>query len=207
MGGATVGDATETRPADGETSLTMHYTPTLSELIKANAALGRAGVVVNGFGGYAAMWTAIGLMAGAPLPVLLPTTIFAIAGLTGYYCAPVLWYAVWRRRDLVITPVTVTLDSDGVEARTASASGRQAWSFYRRARDLGDSVALEAGASIAMLLLTRGLPAADRSRLTRMLREHGLIRPSTLFERARPFVAIGIGAIVALIQFSLRAVP
>jgi hypothetical protein len=176
----------------------------MSELIHASAAISRAGTFINGFGGYAAAWTALALLAGAPVVVLIPMAIFAAGSLTGYYCAPLIWLAAWRRRDLLLTLTTITLDAAGVEARTATATGRQAWSFYRRARDIGDAVVLQAGPGIAVLFLTRSLGAPERVQLARILEAHGLVRPTTAFERAKPFVAIGIGAVVALLQLNLQ---
>jgi hypothetical protein len=207
MEATTVHDAAEQGHGGESDSLSISFTPTVSELINASATLSRAGTFINGFGGYAATWTVIALVAGAPFFVLLPPLVFAIGSLTGYYCAPFIWYAVWRRRDLVLTPTTVTLDDDGVEARTASASARQAWTFYRRARDLGDSVALEAGPNLAVLLLKRNLDEPERAQLRRILDAHGLFRPPTGLERAKPFLATAIGAVIALLQLNLQLLP
>jgi len=194
-------------PTPGASSVTITFAPTIAELINASAALSRTGMFVNAFGGYTAAFAVYALVNGAPIPLLLPPVIFATACLTGYFTAPFIWFVAVRRRDLVLAPTTLTFDADGIQARTPTASGRQAWSVYRSARDIGSAVALDIGPGIASLIPKARLRPDEQAALDRVLREHGLVRPTTALEAMKPFLAIGLGAVVALVQINIGLFP
>ena len=186
--------------------LTLTFRPTMSELIHGNAAMNRGGASNNAFGGFAAAAVVLVAMAGAPLSAALLPAFMAVILLSGYISAPLVWFVVSRRRDLTLAPTTLMLDEDGVSFENATMKARHDWSVYRRARDVGSAILLEAGPGIAALIPKSAI--TDRAALDGILARHGLLREPTTWERARPFVWLLIGAaafvVVVVAQGSLR---
>ena len=182
---------------EGE-ELTIVFRPTMSELIHTTAAMNRGGIFANGFGGFSAAAVVLLLWAGAPPSVVLLPALFTVLLLSGYFATPFIWFIATRRRDLMLAPTTMTLNDEGIAFENATMSGRHDWSVYRRARDLGSGLMLEAGPGIAALIPKSAI--TDRAALVGILARHGLIREPTTWERARPFVWLLVGAAAFIVQ-------
>jgi hypothetical protein len=178
--------------------LTIVYRPTLTELVHLTAAMNRGGFFANGFGGFSATAVVLVLLAGAPLEVVLPPAVFAILLLSGYWSAPLTWFIASRRRDLLLAPTTMTLDDGGISFENANMKARHDWSVYRRARDLGRAILLEAGPGLAAMIPTSSI--SDGAALREILSRHGLVREPTPWERTRPFAWLALGAAAFVVQ-------
>ena len=175
---------------------------TMRELMNATAGMSRGGFAANGFGGFTAGWTVIGLVLGAPIPIVIPPALFAAALLSGYFSTPFTWFIASRRRDLVLGRAKWTFDGDGIGHETATTKAHHDWSVYRRARYLTEALVLEAGPAMGVAIPRTAIAEEDSPRLNRMLKDHGLLRPPSLMEQARPFLYLGIGALAAVAQFA-----
>ena len=200
----TVQDAAST-PIAGNTemgSLTIVTRPTMSGLIHMAAALSRGGWFANGFGGYAGAAAVVGLLIGVPLIVILPAALVAVLLISGYFSAPFIWFVATRRRDLTLSPTTITMDPEGVTYQGPTMNARHAWSVYRRARDVGNAIVLEAGPGIAVAIQKDAV--GNQAALMSILAAHGLIREPTSMERARPLLALALGAAVYAVQLVVQ---
>ena len=191
----------EARGGTGE-RLVIVTKPTISELIHTSAALSRSGFIGTAIGGFSATFAIIGVFLGIPWFALLPSALIAAVLLSGYYTAPFIWFVANRRRDLVLAPTTITLDSEGVGYATPTVTGQHAWSVYRRARDVGNAILLDAAPGIGALIPKSAID--DEAALMRVLTAHGLIRPPTAFQRAKPIIWFAIGALAAIVQLVVQ---
>lgn len=179
-------------------TLTIVYKPTMAELVHLTAAMNRGGILANGFGGFSATAVVLLVMAGAPVQVFLLPLVFAVLLMSGYWSAPLAWFLASRRRDLIFAPTTLTLDDEGISFENASMQARHAWSVYRRARNLGNAILLEAGPGIAALIPKSSI--TDGAALAEILSRHGLLREPTPWERGRPFVWLALGVTAFIVQ-------
>lgn len=156
--------------------------------------------MANGFGGFAATWAVLWVMFGVPLAVIIPTAVIAAVFFSGYFITPFVAFIALRRRDLVLDPTTITVDADGISYATRAATGTQSWSVYRRARDVGNAIVLEAAPGIAALIPKSGMPGPEREAFMRLLEAHGLLRQATVIEAVRPLLWLTLGVLAAIAQ-------
>lgn len=188
---------------DSFATLTIEVEPRLVDVIHSSAAMNRASLVNNAVGGYAVTMIPLGLSPGLPLPVLVLAALVGGALLTGYYAAPLIWFSTMRRGGAGLARESMTFDAHGVQYRSINAQSRRAWPFYRRARDVGNTVVLEGRIGGGTIILRNGLSAGEDAQLHQILIRKGLLDTSLASVVFRRLVAVLIGAAFALLQFNV----
>jgi hypothetical protein len=169
---------------------------TVRELVLQSASLLRRSPLMLVFGTFVTVTAAIPLLAGDRSGVI--GVLLGLSFLTGFFVVPFVWWSVRQRRDLLLAPVTVELDADGVTTTHSAATAHQAWSVYKRARETPSTFILETGVSSAAVLLKRAMGPTDVDVVRGLLTRAGLLGPPpTLIRRLRPAIWIGVGLAAA----------
>jgi len=129
----------------------------------------------------------------------LPSAImlaFGLALLSGTFAVPFVWWSIRQRRDLILAPVEVVADRDGISLASTVANAHQNWSFYRRARETSRAFLLNTGAGGVVPITKRGMDEAEVAAFRGMLQRVGLLAPLSLSERLRPLLWVAVGLVV-----------
>jgi hypothetical protein len=169
---------------------------TVRELVWQSAALLRRSALMLALGTFVTVTAAIPLILGDLSGVI--GVLLGLSFLTGLFVVPFVWWTVRQRRDLVLGPVTVEIDGDGVTMTQSAATSHQAWSLYKRARETPSAFILDTGVGASAVLLKRAMAPADVDVVRGLLTRAGLIgAPPSILRRLRPLVWIGLGLVAA----------
>lgn len=164
------------------------------------------------------LWNATALMRRSPLSLVLGTFMVAtgavavalgdlvsllillvgLSFLSGVFVAPFTWWSIRQRKDLVLAPADIEATAQGLSMTSSMASSRQAWSFYRRARETRHAFLLEIGTGSVVLLTKRDIAPADVQAFRVLLVQAGLLSQQTSkVERWRPLLWVAVGLVVS----------
>jgi hypothetical protein len=132
--------------------------------------------------------------------VSLLFVLMALSFLSGFVVAPIVWWSIHRRPDLVLAPIDVEADTDGLTRISSQATRRDTWSAYRRVRETSRGFLLDSGVGPVEQITKRGVGREDIEAFRALLGAVGLLKPATMLDRLRPllWVALGLAVAVAL---------
>ena len=124
--------------------------------------------------------------------------VLGISILTGLFAVPIVWWVIHRRRDLILAPVDVEANADGITITSSQASAHQEWSVYRRVRETSRAFLLDTGVGTAVLLTKRGIEPAEIEAFRSLLARAGILAPQpAALGRLRPLLWVAVGLIAA----------
>jgi hypothetical protein len=183
--------------------------PTTSDYVWNAAALTRSSLLATSLGTFATVTAGLALVVAGDLLSII-VLLGGLSLLTGLFVVPFIWWPIHQRRDLVLAPVHVVADDQGITWETEASTARHDWTVFRRIRETSGAFLFDTGANVAMLLPKRGIPEADVERLRSLFVLRGVMppKPSGL-ERLRPLVgvAVGLAAAVAVIAMPIVLGP
>ena len=185
--------------ADGATVRFTSY-PSQGDILNNAAALARRSAVSQAVGAFATTIAIVAIVLGEWWIVFF--LAFGLLLLSGYFIVPFMWISIRKRRDLILAPVQVEADRQGVTMTTKQASVRQSWSVYRRVRETHEAFLLEIGTGAVGIIVKAGVSETDQAAFRGLLKGAGLIKPPDgILRRLRPllWIAIGVAAAAALI--------
>ncbi len=171
--------ATDAAP-DG--AVRFRTVPTMASYLRLNVAVVRRSRPAQLVGGF---------IFGTGLVTVMDGVIFGAVSLvlgllfaTGYFVVPFLWFAVRRRRDLLLAPVDITADATGLICAMPMSTTTNAWSVYRRVRETSDAFLLGIGTGSSGFVLKQGVDPAVLDRFRAVLMGAGFdLRPSRRVRR------------------------
>ena len=178
-----------------EGSVHFRFVPTMAAYVRLNVALVRrswgarllAGFIV---GSGLVTWRA-GAVEGAAF------ILFGLLLASGYFVAPFLWFAIRRRRDLLLAAIDVSADTTGVTFARPTSTTTNAWSVYRRVRETRDAFLLDPGTGSSGFVLKRDADPAAIDRFRTLLEQAGFdLRPRG---RGRPVLIAGAAFLVGML--------
>ena len=180
--------------------------PSAADVI-ANAAayMRRTGIALL-FGTFATVSSILGLVLAGDATSLI-FLLLGLSFLSGVFAVPFVWWSVRRRRDLVLAPLDVVADEEGIGVTASYGSSRHAWSVYRRVRETDRAFLLDMGTGSAAMITKRGVPDTDVAAFRALLVRVGVLAtPGGLRRYLRPLVWVAVGAGLALaLWFGPRA--
>jgi hypothetical protein len=165
------------------------------------AALIRSSAINLTVGTFVTATALFGLYYGDRVASLL-LLIVGLFFLSGLIFVPLVWWSIRQRRDLVLAPITVEADPEGLTVSASFASSRQSWTLYRRARETSRSFLLDMGTGANVMIAKRDVPTSDQAAFRALLAGAGLLTRPGLVRRLRPllWIAIGVSAAALLMQ-------
>lgn len=177
-----------------ELRFTAH--PSTGDVVWNAATLMRRSAIMIAFGTFATATSAVAIVEGDPTGIVF--LALGLSFLTGLFVAPFVWWAVHRRRDLVLAPLDVEADTHGLSIASSYGSTQHAWSVFRSARETSRAFVLDTGIGSAALITKRGVDPGTVSAFRGHLVRAGLLRlPVTAMDRIRPLLWVGVGLAVA----------
>jgi hypothetical protein len=184
-------------PAD-PTRVVFTAHPTTGDLIANAMAFTRRSAVAQTLGSFAVVTSIVGFIVLGE-PVVLLFLLFGLSFLTGAFSVPFVWWTIRRRRDLVLAPVEIDADADGLSLTASYATSRQAWSVYRRVRETGRAFVMDTGAGPGAIITKRGVAPADVEAFRALLLRVGVLQVTRgASDLVRPVLWIALGAVAAL---------
>ena len=177
--------------------------PSSRDLIVNAAAMGRASGFMLAFGTFLTVSSVASLLAADQRPGVLTvvnvvTFLLGLSFLSGAIVVPFIWWMIRRRGDLLLAPVDVDADDEGIRVSAAYATSQQSWTVYRSARETSHAFTLDTGTGAAALLTKRGVSAADIDAFRALLRRVGLLQAKHGVRTAiRPLLWVGLGLALA----------
>ncbi len=197
-------DAQPAEPKATHPVVSFTVLPTQGDVIRNAMAASRGSTSTVAVGTFAATVGVVTLVLATDLPLAwAPPLVFGLAMLTGTFTVPFVWWTIRRRRDLILAPMEVTADAEGVELTSAVASGRQAWSIFRRARELPSAFLFETGTSLAMSIPTSGAPPAELEAFRVLLADVGLLRSTDGGDLRQTLIGTAIGLVAAIVALAV----
>lgn len=160
--------------------------------------------VSQAIGAWFLTMSALILLTGGPWDVWLPGAFFGLALLTGLPLAPLVWWSMSRRRDMLIEDVEA--DETGMTIRSVAGENRQLWAVYRTARETPRTFLLLTGGPVGQSFAKDEMSVADADAFRSLLRRIGIYRERTTFDRVRPLIGLVVGVLVA-IGFTIYSSP
>ena len=172
--------------------------PTTGDLLANAMAFTRRSAVAQTLGSFAVVTSIVGfVLLGEPVVLLM--LLFGLSFLTGAFSVPFVWWAIRRRRDLVLAPVEVDADAEGLSLTASYATSRQSWSVYRRVRETERAFVMDTGAGPGAIITKRSVAPADLEAFRALLLRVGLLRVTRgARDLVRPIFWISLGAVAAL---------
>jgi hypothetical protein len=171
-------------------------TPRASDVIWNAAEMVRSSILATAIGTFATTTGLLGLIV-LRNPLVLPVVIVGIAFLTGLFVVPFVWWAIYRRPDLVLAPFEVSADEGGVSMVTPTTRARHEWSVFRSIRETGRAFVLDTGAGVSFSVAKRDVSDADIAGLRALVRRKGVLRPTSGLASRRTLLGIAIGLVAA----------
>jgi YcxB-like protein len=142
----------------------------------------------------------VGLALGDRLGSAL-VLVFGVLFLSGLLLVPFVWWSIRQRRELVLAPITIEADTEGLTVSASFATSKQSWTMYRRARETSRGFLLDIGTGASVMIAKRGIAGADILAFRELLRRAGLLTTASLARRLRPLVWIAVGLLATVAVF------
>lgn len=172
--------------------------PTSGDVMVNGAALVRASPIIQTVGAFTTASALIGLSVGDRVASIL-LLIVGLLFLSGVIFVPLVWWSIRQRGDVILAPITIEADANGLTVTASFASSRQSWSLYRRAREVSRSFLLDMGTGASVMVPKRGVSTPDQEAFRGLLADAGLLSQPGLARRLRPLLWIGIGIAGAIL--------
>src|SRR5262245_52482074 len=196
--------------AEHETSdlaaITVNVGPRLIDSVHGSAAIDRANWASAVLAGFFATGVAIGLWGDLPGVVAVFLVLAALALVSGYYTAPLVWLRAFQSGDAIPHQESFTFDAYGVRYRAPNVESVRAWSFYRGARAVGSVVLLDGRLGGGSIVVTRRLSREVKAQLHEVLVRQGLVNPALGTSVFRRVIGLLVGAGLAFIELSVTTV-
>lgn len=179
--------------APGSTHVRFTARPSARDLTVNAAALMRGSGLSLLFGTVLTVTSIANILQGDQV-VSVISLLLGVTFLTGAMIVPLVWWSIRRRRDLVLAPIDVDADDEGIRISAAYGTSQQSWSVYRHVRETSRAFVLDTGSGAAALLTKRGVAAADIDGFRDLVRRVGLLKPKPGLRRAlRPLLWVALG--------------
>ena len=189
---------TGTESASDPSRVSFTARPTTGDLIANSMSFMRRSAIALTIGTFAVVTSLVDFVLGAD-PVVLLLLLLGLSFLTGAFAAPFVWWSIRRRRDLLLAPVEIDADAEGLTLTASYATSRQAWSLFRRVRETGRAFVMDIGTGAGAIITKRGVSPADVESFRAMLVRVGLLQVSRGFrDVVRPLAWVSIGVVAAL---------
>jgi hypothetical protein len=114
--------------------------------------------------------------------IVSSTVLIAIGGAGALIYAVQIWWwrpqQMWRRQALMRSEQTLTISDEGIAIQYAGAASTTQWSFWNRARLIGDAYVLQGNARGYTLIPRRAFASpADETRFRELVAAHTSITP------------------------------
>ncbi len=159
--------------AAGGDAVTMTYTMTIGQAVRAAVGLARQSWAMRIFGIVVILVSIIPLLNGDLVSVI--AVVFGIGLLTGWLMAPFAWWQFRKRPDLLNTPTTLAADGDGIEFTSTFSRGRTAWSAYRKVHDVAGCLLLDNDSGVSIIIPKDAFTASELGVFYRLLDRNGLL--------------------------------
>lgn len=189
-----------------EQPVTFTAQPTASDYVSTSAALLRVSTGSQVLGGAMLGLGTVGLI-GLTDPFSLMPIAFGLALITGAFAIPFVWYGIRRRRDLLLAPLHVSADREGISITGPTSTTRQQWSTYRRVREIPTAFLLDTGTGANLMIAKRGPDPEVIERFRSLIADVGLLRGVASAEVRAAWILVGVGIGVGyhvLLQLVLR---
>jgi hypothetical protein len=171
--------------------------PTAGDYLSNSMALTRSSMFATALGTFGTVTGFLALAVAGDAFGLIPL-IGGLAFVTGLFSVPFVWWAIRQRRDLVLAPVHVIADDDGITWETDAFTTRHDWKVFRKVREMRGGFLLDTGANVAMLLSKRGIDDGDIERLRALFIAKDVMPERSGTEWLRPLLGGALGVIAAL---------
>lgn len=186
--------------------VTFTAQPTASDYVSTSAALLRVSTGSQVLGGAMLGLGTVGLISFTDLFSVVPIA-FGLALITGAFAVPFVWYGIRRRRDLLLAPLHVSADREGISITGPTSTARQQWSTYKRVREVPTAFLLDTGAGANLMIAKRGPDPEVIERFRSLLADVGLLRAVASAETRAAWILAGVGIGVGyhvLLRFVMR---
>lgn len=171
--GGSASDASARSPLAGATPLIEKtFTFTVGEVLRAGIVTMRRSRFVQAFGLIMAL-LAIPPIVGGDWPAAAPGLILAVVFTTGLFSVPFGLFAMWRYRDRIFQPSTVTVSEAGLKFRAAHVQSETEWRTFSRLREESGLLFLESGPQTLMMPL-RIFSAPELATFRRLAAQAGI---------------------------------
>ena len=120
-----------------------------------------------------------------------------LLAITGLYNAPVIWWAVHRRADLMLGRRQLVADGAGIRITGPTSNVELTWGTFRAVRVRRDGIVLDYGTGFALLIPTRSFTPAAVDAFRALARQAGKLDTSPRWTRTAVGLTVGIGLTVA----------
>jgi 8-oxo-dGTP pyrophosphatase MutT (NUDIX family) len=160
-------------------TVTVRYRLDRSLVIHAGLVMGRRSFGSRILGiGLIALAVVPPLFLGWDLAVLiagLPLVVLGILFLTGWFYAPIMWYLMRKRPDLMNADTTVVFSENGLDMHAPTSTGHVTWSTFQRVTESDRMFFLDIGTGNIMLLPKAPFSPTQLGVFYRLLERHRLL--------------------------------
>jgi hypothetical protein len=189
-----------THAPNGAEALAFTVQATRGDLLRAVMQMARGSRFAIAIG--TAMLT-MGIVAAFTLGLDLSTVFllaFGVSLLTGLFAIPFQLWAISRRPDLTLGPVSVSMDEQGITVGNADVRSEQAWKLFRKRHELREAFFLQTGVG-GMMIPKRGLTAAQLDAVRRLLGGPSALTP--LMTQGEIVTWSAVGFVLGLLPIAL----
>jgi len=182
-----------------DTPVTVGFTsaPTVGDIYWRSVELARRSAFGLAIGTFITAISLVAIVLGDRFSLF--ALLFGLSLLSGVFVVPFVWWTIRQRRDLVLGPVTVEADSEGLSMTSVQATTQLRWPVFRRARETKRAFQLDTGAGAVVVVHKRGVAEADIGAFRGLLTVNGLIQGPNPRTRLRPLVGVAVGLIGAVV--------
>jgi hypothetical protein len=175
-------------------SINTEYTLDLADYVRSS--------IINSAGSWANAAVASALVAmGLFLilrndPIGWVSVVFGLLIITGLIAIPFIWWAVRRRKDLLLSERHLTVDGSGIRIVTPTTNVEQTWTTFRTVREQFDGFVLEYGTGVSLLIPKHAFSEGDLDTFRVLADDAGKLDTSPRWRSTVFGILLGAGMVI-----------
>jgi len=129
-------------------------------------------------------------------PIGWVSVVFGLLIITGLIAIPFIWWAVRRRKDLLLSRRQLTVDGSGIRIVTPITNVEQTWSTFRTVREQFDGFVLDYGTGASLLIPTRAFAKSDLDTFRLLADQAGKLDTSPRWRSTVVGALLGAGMVI-----------